>query len=104
VSWDRFPGRKLPRERIPDLAPDLAVEILSEGNTEPEMKRKVQEYFAAGTRLVWLVDPETRSARVFMAPEVCTEVPETGDLDGGAVLPGFRVSLKEWFDSAGTRE
>ncbi len=57
VSWDRFPGRKIPTEAIPDLA----VEVLSKGNTKGEMKRKVRDYLDAGCRLIWLVDP--RSAR-----------------------------------------
>jgi Uma2 family endonuclease len=52
-SWDKLPGRKLPAEPIPDLVPDLAIEILSAGNTKKEMQRKLREYFEAGVRLVW---------------------------------------------------
>jgi Uma2 family endonuclease len=52
-------------QKIPDLAPDLAVEVLSEGNTKAEMVRKVREYFEAGVRLVWLTDPKKRTAREF---------------------------------------
>ena len=65
ITWDKLPGRESPREPIPDLAPDLAVEVLSEGNTKPEMTRKVREYFEAGVILVWLIDPRKRTARVF---------------------------------------
>jgi Uma2 family endonuclease len=104
LCWDRFPGRRLPAEAIPDLAPDLAVEILSEGNTEAEMARKVGEYFRAGARLVWLVDPRERSARVFTSPQTFSTVTEEGALDGGAVLPGFQVSLRDWFERAGPRD
>ena len=57
VSWDRLPNRRVPSDPIPAVAPDLAVEVLSAGNTPGEMARKRQEYFAAGVRLVWLVDP-----------------------------------------------
>ena len=63
ISWDRFPGLELPAEPVPSLAPDLAVEIVSAGNTEAEMQRKVREYFAAGTRHIWLLDPGERAAR-----------------------------------------
>ena len=71
ISWDRLPGRESPREPIPDLAPDLAVEVLSEGNTKPEMARKVREYFDAGVLLVWLIDPRKRTAqRLFDHREV----------------------------------
>lgn len=104
ISWERFPRRRLPKNPMPDLAPDLAVEILSAGNTEPEMARKLREYFASGTRLVWMVDPETRTARVFTSPTSFSVVPEDGELEGGDVLPGFRVSLHGWFERAGSRE
>jgi len=97
ISWDRFPNRQLPPEPIPALAPDLAVEVLSEGNTEREMERKLRDYFAAGVRLVWYIDPKTRSARVYTAPERCELVDESGVLPGGDVLPGFELPMKELF-------
>jgi Uma2 family endonuclease len=95
------PTAKTLAEPLPLLAPDLAVEILSASNTEAEMRRKVREYFEAGSRLVWLVDPESRTARVFTGPELFSIVAEGGELDGGPVLPGFRVSLRQWFERAG---
>jgi Uma2 family endonuclease len=103
VSWDRLPGHELPAEPIPDLVPDLAVEVLSESNTEAEMKRKLREYFQAGSRLVWLVDPQTRTARVYTVPRRSRLVAEDEALDGGAVLPGFSLTLREWFQRAGRR-
>ncbi|HKI32460.1 MAG TPA: Uma2 family endonuclease, partial [Gemmataceae bacterium] len=59
-DWHRLPGKMIPAEPIPDLAPDLAIEVLSESNTKGEMERKLKDYFFAGVRLVWLVDPKTR--------------------------------------------
>ncbi len=103
ASWDRFPNRELPAEPIPDLAPDLAVEILSASNTTREMDRKVGEYFRAGVRLVWLIDPATRTATVYTRPRRRTRVPEDGSLDGGAVLPGFSLPLQRLFARAGRR-
>jgi Uma2 family endonuclease len=102
-SWERFPNRELPADAIPDLVPDLAVEVLSEGNTEPEMARKLQEYFRAGVRLVWYIDPRTRTAQVYTSPDDAHRVREDDALDGGAVLPGFRLTLRELFNRAGTR-
>ena len=67
VSWDRFPDRRVTREPVPAIAPDLAVEVLSESNTKAEMDRKLREYFAAGARLVWYLDPEDRTVRVYTA-------------------------------------
>jgi Uma2 family endonuclease len=98
ISWERLPGRESPREPIPELAPDLAVEVLSEGNTRQEMGRKVREYFEAGVTLVWLIDPRKRSARVFSTIERSTLVRADQVLDGGAVLPGFVLLLSDLLD------
>ena len=98
IGWDRLPGRETPSEPIPDLSPDLAVEVLSEGNTKAEMTRKVSEYFDAGVRLVWLIDPKKRNARVFSAPDKSILVRADKALDGGDVLPGFVVTLNDLLD------
>jgi Uma2 family endonuclease len=97
ISWQRFPEGRLPDEPIPAVAPDLAVEVLSEGNTEGEMRRKLREYFSAGTCLVWHVDPRTRSAEVYTSPERSEVLGETGVLSGGDVLPGFALPLATLF-------
>ncbi|CAN5905207.1 Uma2 family endonuclease [soil metagenome] len=98
ISWDRLPDRKVPREPIPHLAIDLAVEVLSKSNTRKEMERKCLEYFEAGARLVWYIDPKTRTAQVYTAPDQSTVLSDAQTLDGGDVLPGFAVLLQELFD------
>ncbi len=97
ISWDHLPNRKRPKEPIPELAPDLAVEVLSRSNTKPEMNRKLGEYFAAGVRLVWIVDPRKRTARAYTALNQSVLIKEGQSLDGGAVLPGFVLPLDELF-------
>ncbi len=97
TSWDRIPGRRRPRQPIPDLAPDLAVEVLSRSNTPGEMRLKRQDYFTANVRLVWEIDPERRTVSVYTAPEGPTVLTEADTLDGGAVLPGFTLSLRDLF-------
>ena len=99
ASWDRFPNRKRPKEPIPELAPDLVVEVLSKSNSKAEMNRKLGEYFAAGVRLVWMVDPRKRTARVYTAVDQWVLIKEGQSLDGGAVLPGFVLPLDELFAS-----
>lgn len=101
LAWKRFPHKKLPRSPVPDIAPDLAVEVLSRGNTKKEIERKLPEYFTAGTRLAWVADPKTRTVKVYASPETVTVVTEDGVLAGGDVLPGFRLSVREWFTRAG---
>jgi Uma2 family endonuclease len=97
VSWDRLPGRRVPDEPIPNVVPDLAVEVLSPSNTAKEMARKRGEYFRAGVRLVWEIDPRTRTARAYTSEMAFTEHTGTDQLDGGTVLPGFSLPLAQVF-------
>ncbi len=97
VSWERLPQRRIPRQPIPDLVPDLVVEVLSEGNTAREMARKLQEYFTAGVRLVWYVDPVLQHVEVYTAPEQCEVLTLDHILSGGAVLPGFTLPVQQLF-------
>jgi Uma2 family endonuclease len=76
------------------------VEVLSESNTREEMDDKLEKYFQAGVRLVWYIDPESRSARVYTAPTAVTEIDRSGFLHGGDVLPGFQLSLPGLFEEA----
>jgi Uma2 family endonuclease len=97
ASWDRFPERKLPKEPIPSLAPDLAIEVLSASNTTAEMQRKRDEYFAAGVRLVWEIDPATRKVAVYSPDGAVVWLEGNQILDGGSVLPGFTLNLANLF-------
>ncbi len=97
TSWDRLPNRKRPKEPIPELAPDLAVEVLGKSNTKAEMKKKLGEYFAAVVRLVWMIDPRKRTARVYTAVNQSVLIKEEESLDGGDVLPGFVLPLSDLF-------
>ncbi|MSR60242.1 MAG: Uma2 family endonuclease [Planctomycetaceae bacterium] len=97
VTWAKFPDLQVPADPIPDLAPDLAVEVLSAGNTPREMLRKVSEYFAAGVRLVWLIDAATETAKAYVSPTEFLVVQRDGELDGRDVVPGFRVALSTLF-------
>ncbi len=97
ISWDQLPKRERPTDPIAGLAPALAVEVLSKGNTKREMDRKVREYFLCGVRLVWLVSLTSRSVRVFTAPDESTTLTEDQTLTGGAVLPGLALPLRRVF-------
>jgi Uma2 family endonuclease len=98
IARASLPGGKRPEGPIPDMAPDLAVEVLSKGNTRAEMTRKLHEYFAAGTRLVWLVDHRARTVRVHTAPREFTTLTDADTLDGAPVLPGLRLPVRDLFE------
>ncbi len=100
ISWERFPGGKRPQAQVFRVAPDLAVEIISKGNTRGEMDLKLREYFEAGVRLVWYIDLHTRTAQIFTAVDQTTTIDENGLLEGRDVLPGFQLRLGELFERA----
>ena len=89
------------RDRLPDpppvgfarLAPDLAVEVLSPDDRPGAVLAKVADWLEAGTRLVWVVDPARRCARVYRADGSESSVESDGALDGEDVLPGFTCSV-----------
>jgi Uma2 family endonuclease len=103
IAWERLPNEEFPAEPIPDLAPDLAVEVLSKSNTRAEIERKLREYFAAGARLAWVLDPKSRTVRVHISPTEFRTLQEEDTLDGGEVLPGFQLPIREWFERARRR-
>jgi Uma2 family endonuclease len=103
IVWGRMPPADAPAKPIPDLSPDLAVEVLSESNTRREMERKLQEYFEAGASLVWYIDLRARTVTVYTAPDQSTVLGESATLDGGDLLPGFALPLRELFARASRR-
>jgi Uma2 family endonuclease len=95
VSNDHLPKTMAP---IPNLSPDLAIEVLSKSNTPAEMQQKLREYFHSGTRLAWFVELEARKVSVYRSPGAPTRVlDESGVLDGEDVVPGFSVPVADVF-------
>ncbi len=80
-------------------APDLAVEVLSPGNTHDEMRFKLVNYLRAGTT-VWVANPEEQSVEVFSPQHAPLKLSVDDTLTGGAVLPGFSVPVRACFPKA----
>jgi len=97
ISWKQLPSKERPTDAIADLAPVLAIEVLSEGNTRKEIQRKLREYFLSGVQIVWLVDPKTRTVRVCTAPDELHTLTERDAIDGGEVLPGLNLPIRKVF-------
>ena len=95
ISARRAPS---PVRDYPRMAPDLAVEVLSPSNRAGEMREKVGEYFAAGSRVVWIVDPRRRTVTVHASPDEATVLHASDQLTGGDVLPGFRRQVGTLFE------
>jgi Uma2 family endonuclease len=79
------------------VAPDLAVETASPGNTADDMNLKVAQYFEAGVKQVWVFYPKTRTIHVYTSARSVAILGEGDTLDGGDVLPGFSVKVREIF-------
>jgi Uma2 family endonuclease len=99
VSYQRLPA-EAESAAIAPIGPDLAVEILSPSNRKAEIERKLDEYFAAGTRLAWIVNPIRRTVRVYTSRTDQKLLTERNLLTGGGVLPGLRISIRTWFAKA----
>ena len=97
LNWDRMSGRQLPTDPVPQLVPNLTVEVLSRSNTPGEMAVKRQEYFAAGVELVWEIDPVARTVAVYTSAANPTTLGVGDSLTGGVVLPGFSVAVSDLF-------
>lgn len=97
LSSERIAAQRR-REGYFEGAPDLAVEVLSKGNTRREMARKIGEYLAAGARQVWIVDPVRRTVTVHARHRPSRVFTSTDHLDGGDLLPGFSLPVCRIFE------
>lgn len=98
ITAARFPAGRLPETYI-DGAPDIAVEVISPNDPPSEIEEKVQEYLEAGARLVWVVDPSTRTVAVHSPDRSPRLLRNDEVLSGEEVLPGFAVRVAELFGS-----
>lgn len=97
IRKERMPlGERMPK--FAELTPDLCVEIISPSNTRAGMSEKIEEYFETGAKVVWVVDPEDRSATVYLEPDEGRKLNSKAVITGGEVLPGFSCKVAEFFE------
>ncbi len=89
------------REAAWDVVPDLAVEITSPTDLIDDLMDKIDEYFAAGVRLGLGRLPQASQVYAYESPTSVTILEVGDELDGGAVLPGFRLPLTDLFEVRG---
>ena len=97
VSQDRVPPEGEPEGYWP-FAPDLAVEVISPNDLYREIEQKVEEYLKAGVRLVWIVNPGTRTVTVHRPPSAVHILRVDDRLTGEDVIPGFEAAVSEVFE------
>lgn len=96
VRQERVPATGIPRTFWPG-PPDLAVEVMSPGDTVFEVEEKVHEWLAAGTAMVWVVNPRRRTVTIYRSPTSATILTANDILDGQDVVPGFNCRVTEVF-------
>ena len=99
VRWEHLPGGVRPQCYIP-VPPDLVVEVRSPWDKPGDIAKKLALYGRAGVPLVWWVHPARRIVAVYRDGQLKAELGEGDELDGGDVLPGFRLPVAEIFAEA----
>lgn len=98
VSYQRWPkGTSMGRENAWNVAPNLAIEVVSPNDLIEELMDKIDEYFRAGVELVWVVYPRHRLVHVYESWSSVRVLGPADSLEGGPVLPGFRLPLASIF-------
>jgi Uma2 family endonuclease len=98
VSAERWPlDRLIPETGDWEVVPDLAVEVISPSDTWEEVLAKIDEYFDKGVRQVWIVTPLSQKVYMLDSPTRVHVLTTADELDGGNLLPGFRLSLARLF-------
>lgn len=98
VSYERWPKhRPQPRKDAWDVVPDLAVEVASAHELIEELLTKIDEYFRSGVRQVWVIHPRWRLLYIYDSWTSVRVLTASDELDGGGVLPGFKLPLATLF-------
>jgi Uma2 family endonuclease len=101
-------AERLPHEGVRggwvELAPDLAVEVLSPTETASDIAEKLADYRAAGTAVVWVIDPAKRTVGIFAQTAPTRWLEESDMLDGGTVVPGFSCAVIDLFEGIARSE
>jgi Uma2 family endonuclease len=98
-----FRGDIAPGEAAAGTVPQLVAEV-TEGSTSMELQRRIEDYFANGVKLVWVIDLDSRAATVYTSPKKFKTVPARGTLESGRLLGGFKLQLAKLFDHFGKRK
>ncbi len=96
VSHERL--QDAPAEGYLPFAPDLAIEVVSPNDTVREVQTKVLEYLQAGTRLIWIVEPDTETVTVYRSLSDVRTLTRKDTLDGWDVLPDLSIAVNEIFE------
>ncbi len=92
--WTKERLKEIPVGYI-EIAPDMLVEVLSPSNTSKQIRAKLQEFFARGVRLVWVIAPEDRTLTIYRTPDEGRVLHENATVTGEDVLEGFTCRVSD---------
>jgi Uma2 family endonuclease len=99
VSRSKWPfKRRAPAMAAWDVVPDLAIEVISPTNAAVDVQAKIHEYFEAGVSRVWVVYPQQKNIHIYASPTQIRGLQLGDELDGGELIPGFRLPLAALFE------
>ena len=102
VSYERWPRDKaISDDAAWDVVPDLVIEIVSPTDRAQDLLTKIREYFAAGVRAAWVISPKERTALLFESFKTIRVLTREDELDGGGIVPGFRLPMTTLFEEGG---
>lgn len=93
VSFQRLPVTDKIPTGYPLVAPDLAVEVISPNDLAYEVEAKIKDYLQAGVRLVWIINPSSKSVQIYRQDGTSARLLESDEINGEDVLPEFRSSI-----------
>jgi Uma2 family endonuclease len=99
IARGRLPDEKTPKGHV-RIAPDLAIEVVSPNDTAEEVEARRIDFLSAGTKVFWVLYPESRTVHVFRHDGSSAVLKETDELKGDDVLPGFQCKVAELFEEA----
>ncbi len=97
IAAGRIPKGQAPKGHC-SLVPDLCVEVVSPHDTYSEIEGKISDYLKAGVRLIWVVDPPSKTIRVIRSDRSCAILTLEDSLSGDDVIPGFECSVQAVFE------
>jgi Uma2 family endonuclease len=95
VSRDRLPANWLEQSYF-TIAPDLAIEVISQNDTAYEVSRKIRDYRGAGVKLIWEIDPENRTVLIHRLDGSVQMLQDSDNLSGENIVPGFTCVVRDF--------
>ncbi|MBX3425146.1 MAG: Uma2 family endonuclease [Pirellulales bacterium] len=97
IAKENLP-EQMPESAFWPGAPDLVVEVLSPDDRAAAVDKKIQTWLAAGSKLVWVVDPELETVTIYRSPTDVSIVARGGRIAGRDSIAGFECNVSEFFD------